>query len=143
MVIRMPNLDARLGAALADLCEEAADLVRPLWNSGLAVDRKSDDSPVTEADRRAEALILAGPSRLSPEAPVVSEEHASESGPPGKIRRTLLPVDPAASQTGCGGGVWLPLGRGPRSRPHPARPGGWLFSLLAFVGFAYGAAGGA
>lgn len=90
----MPNLDARLGAALADLCEEAADLVRPLWNSGLAVDRKSDDSPVTEADRRAEALILAGLSRLAPEVPVVSEEHASEFGAPGKIGRIFLLVDP-------------------------------------------------
>lgn len=90
----MPNLDARFGAVLAELCEEAADLVRPLWNSGLAVDRKADDSPVTEADRRAETLILAGLARVAPELPVVSEEHASEFGAPGRIGRTFLLVDP-------------------------------------------------
>ncbi|MFM1959217.1 MAG: 3(2),5-bisphosphate nucleotidase [Pseudomonadota bacterium] len=90
----MPNLDARFGTVLADLCEEAADLVRPLWNSGLAVDRKADDSPVTEADRRAETLILAGLARVAPQVPVVSEEHASEFGAPGRIGRTFLLVDP-------------------------------------------------
>ena len=90
----MPNLDARLGVALADLCEAAADLVLPLWKSGLAVDRKSDDSPVTEADRRAETLILEGLARLVPETPVVSEEHASEFGAPGRIGRVFLLVDP-------------------------------------------------
>ncbi|MCE2988224.1 MAG: 3'(2'),5'-bisphosphate nucleotidase CysQ [Phenylobacterium sp.] len=90
----MTTLDARFGAALADLCEEAADLVRPLWKSGLVVDRKSDDSPVTEADRRAETLILAGLARLAPEVPVVSEEHASEFGAPGRIGRAFLLVDP-------------------------------------------------
>ena len=86
--------DARFGALLADLCEEAADLVRPLWNSGLAVDRKSDDSPVTEADRRAETLILARLAASAPGITVVSEEHASEFGAPGLIGPVFLLVDP-------------------------------------------------
>ena len=86
--------DARFGALLADLCEEAADLVRPLWNSGLAVDRKSDDSPVTEADRRAETLILARLAVTAPGITVVSEEHASEFGTPGLIGSVFLLVDP-------------------------------------------------
>ena len=90
----MPPLDARFGSVLADLCEEAADLVRPLWKSGLTVDRKLDDSPVTEADRRAEALILEGLSRIAPGVAVVSEEHASEFGAPGSIGRVFLLVDP-------------------------------------------------
>ena len=90
----MPTLDARFGAVLADLGEEAAELVRPLWNSGLAVDRKSDDSPVTEADRRAETLILEGLARVAPGVAVVSEEHASEFGAPGRIGRVFFLVDP-------------------------------------------------
>lgn len=90
----MPIHDARFGALLADLCEEAADLVRPLWNSGLSVDRKSDDSPVTEADRRAEALILGRLAEVVPGVPVVSEEHASEFGAPGAIGPVFLLVDP-------------------------------------------------
>ena len=90
----MTTLDARFGAMLADLCEEAADLVLPLWRSDLAVDRKSDDSPVTEADRRAETLILERLARLAPGVPVVSEEDASEFGAPGRIGRVFLLVDP-------------------------------------------------
>jgi 3'(2'), 5'-bisphosphate nucleotidase len=86
--------DARFGALLADLCEEAADLVRPLWNSGLAVDRNSDDSPVTEANRRAETLILARLGAIAPGITVVSEEHASEFGAPGLIGPVFLLVDP-------------------------------------------------
>jgi len=90
MDFRMPPLDAHFGSVLADLCEEAADLVRPLWKSGLTVDRKLDDSPVTEADRRAEALILEGLARIAPGVAVISEEHASEFGAPGSIGRVLL-----------------------------------------------------
>ena len=105
----MTTLDARFGAVLADLCEEAADLVRPLWNSGLAVDRKSDDSPVTEADRRAETLILEGLARVAPGAPVVSEEHASEFGAPGRIGRVFS--------------WWIPLtGPRPLSGATPTSP---------------------
>lgn len=90
----MPPLDAHFGSVLADLCEEAADLVRPLWKSGLTVDRKLDDSPVTEADRRAEALILEGLAQIAPGVAVISEEHASEFGAPGRIGRAFLLVDP-------------------------------------------------
>lgn len=90
----MPPLDSRFGTVLADLCEEAANLVLPLWKSGLAVDRKGDDSPVTEADRRAETLILEGLARIAPGVAVVSEEHASEFGAPGRIGRVFLLVDP-------------------------------------------------
>ena len=46
-----------VGAELAEICEAAARLILPLWRSGLAVTRKADESPVTEADQRAEALI--------------------------------------------------------------------------------------
>jgi 3'(2'), 5'-bisphosphate nucleotidase len=41
------------------------------------VEAKVDGSPVTEADRRAEEIILSGLDRLAPGVPVISEEAAS------------------------------------------------------------------
>ncbi|HET9717178.1 MAG TPA: 3'(2'),5'-bisphosphate nucleotidase CysQ [Pseudolabrys sp.] len=53
---------------------------------------KDDHSPVTEADRRSEAIILEGLAHLLPEIPVVSEE----SGPAASFSSTdsFLAVDP-------------------------------------------------
>lgn len=82
------------GAALADICEAAARLILPLWRSGLAVTTKKDDSPVTEADQRGEALILAELEKRWPGVHVVSEEDASEFGTPLEIGSTFFLVDP-------------------------------------------------
>ena len=83
-----------MGPALAEIAEEAAKLILPLWRSGLAVDSKADDSPVTEADRRAETLILARLAERFPGVPVISEEHASEFGTPEQIGPRFFLVDP-------------------------------------------------
>jgi 3'(2'), 5'-bisphosphate nucleotidase len=82
------------GAALAEIAEEAARLILPLWRSGLAVIAKADESPVTEADRRAETLILERLAQRFPGVHVVSEEHASEYGTPDEIGDTFFLVDP-------------------------------------------------
>jgi 3'(2'), 5'-bisphosphate nucleotidase len=90
-----PSLsDPSIGALLADFTEEAGALILPLWKSALKVDSKSDSSPVTEADRRAEALILMRLARWFPDIPVVSEEDASVSGAPERIGRNFFLVDP-------------------------------------------------
>jgi 3'(2'), 5'-bisphosphate nucleotidase len=83
-----------LGADLADLAAEAAALILPLWNTGLEVIAKADKSPVTEADRRAETLILEGLARRFPGVPVISEEHASQFGTPDAIGPRFFLVDP-------------------------------------------------
>lgn len=83
-----------IGEALAEICEAAAGLILPLWRSGLAVDRKADESPVTEADRRAELLILQRIAALFPGVPVISEEDASEFGTPDAIGPRFFLVDP-------------------------------------------------
>jgi 3'(2'), 5'-bisphosphate nucleotidase len=83
-----------IGPFLAEVCEEAAALILPLWRSGLHVAHKSDQSPVTEADRRGETLILAALHRRFPGAPVISEEHASEFGTPDQIGPRFFLVDP-------------------------------------------------
>jgi len=83
-----------IGPALADICAAAARVVLPYWRSGLAVDRKGDDSPVTEADRAGEALIVAELARLFPDVPVVAEEQSAATGLPERIGPTFFLVDP-------------------------------------------------
>jgi 3'(2'), 5'-bisphosphate nucleotidase len=86
--------DADLGAQLAVFVEEAARLILPLWKSGLEVSAKADESPVTEADRRGEALILERLAEAFPDTPVISEEHASAFGTPDEIGPRFFLVDP-------------------------------------------------
>ncbi|MDB5481142.1 MAG: cysQ [Caulobacteraceae bacterium] len=83
-----------IGAALAEIAEEAGRLILPLWRTGLDVETKSDSSPVTVADRRAETLILARLEERFPGVPVVSEEDSSEFGTPEKIAERFFLVDP-------------------------------------------------
>ncbi|MGZ6027671.1 MAG: 3'(2'),5'-bisphosphate nucleotidase CysQ [Caulobacteraceae bacterium] len=86
--------DAALGETLADIVEAAGEVIMPLWRSDLAVDRKADQSPVTEADRRGEALILQRLALAFPGVPVISEEDASEFGTPDEIGPRFFLVDP-------------------------------------------------
>ena len=88
------SVDGDLGRMLADIVEEAGAEIMPLWKSDLAVDRKSDSSPVTEADRRGEALILKRLAERFPGVHVISEEDAAEFGTPGQIGPRFFLVDP-------------------------------------------------
>jgi 3'(2'), 5'-bisphosphate nucleotidase len=83
-----------IGSILADIAEEAARLILPLWRSGLTVETKADSSPVTVADQRAERLILDRLAERFPGVPVVSEVDASEFGAPEKIADRFFLVDP-------------------------------------------------
>jgi 3'(2'), 5'-bisphosphate nucleotidase len=83
-----------IGEALAEIAAEAAAVILPLWRTELEVSAKADQSPVTEADRRGETLILAGLARRFPGVPVISEEHASEFGTPDEIGPRFFLVDP-------------------------------------------------
>lgn len=78
---------------LVALARAAGREVMQVYASDFVVEGKADDSPVTLADRRAEAVILAGLSRLAPELPVVAEEAASAGDVPAVGRRFWL-VDP-------------------------------------------------
>jgi 3'(2'), 5'-bisphosphate nucleotidase len=73
-----------LEAAIADIAEAAATLILPYWRSGLVAARKADDSPVTEADQKAEALILGQLAALWPDVPAVAEEASAA----GAVQRT-------------------------------------------------------
>jgi 3'(2'),5'-bisphosphate nucleotidase len=61
--------------------------------TALTVERKDDASPVTEADRRAEVIILAALAELAPAWPVVAEEAAAAGDLPAVAEAFFL-VDP-------------------------------------------------
>jgi len=63
------------------------------YHSGVAVETKSDESPVTIADREAEAVLLEALARLAPEIPVVAEE-AWSAGTATRTGGTFFLVDP-------------------------------------------------
>ena len=69
MTIDRALLDGLARAAVAGGTEVLA-----VYRTEFAVDAKGDASPVTEADRRAEAVILAQLADLMPGVPVVAEE---------------------------------------------------------------------
>ncbi len=67
------------------LCLAAGAVILDIYQTEFSVAGKLDGSPVTEADARAEAVILAGLKRLTPDIPVVAEEavaagHVPETG---------------------------------------------------------------
>jgi 3'(2'), 5'-bisphosphate nucleotidase len=82
------------GRGLAEITQAAADLILPYWRTELDVVRKADQSPVTEADREGELLILRQLALAYPGVPVVSEEDASEFGAPEDIGPRFFLVDP-------------------------------------------------
>jgi len=86
--------EAGVGARLARIVEAASGIILPLWRTGLTVDVKTDDSPVTEADRRGEALILERLRSEFPDIPVIAEEASSASGVPLSIAERFFLVDP-------------------------------------------------
>lgn len=65
--------DALLRLA-ADLARQAGAAILAVRARGFDVERKQDHSPVTEADRMAEAIIVEGLRRATPDIPVVAEE---------------------------------------------------------------------
>jgi len=83
-----------LSLAIAEIAEEAARLILPYWRAGTAVETKSDDSPVTQADRAAEALILERLTALYPGVQTVAEEAAAADGVPEKAEDWFWLIDP-------------------------------------------------
>jgi len=69
--------DIALLALAADLAARAGEAILAVRARGFAVERKEDRSPVTEADRIAEAIIVAGLRAAAPDIPVIAEEEVS------------------------------------------------------------------
>jgi 3'(2'), 5'-bisphosphate nucleotidase len=62
---------------IAEAAKEAGEAIRAIVRRGFEVERKSDSSPVTEADRAAELIILAALARAAPGVPVIAEEEVA------------------------------------------------------------------
>lgn len=78
---------------LARIALDAGQLIMEIYQSDFDVGKKGDASPVTEADQRAEILILKGLAEAEPELLVVAEESASDGKIPDHGPRFAL-VDP-------------------------------------------------
>lgn len=82
-----------LAEALLPAVIEAGRIEMGYFEGAVAVERKSDASPVTVADREAEAVLLAALARAAPAIPVVAEEEVSAGNIPA-IGDTFFLVDP-------------------------------------------------
>lgn len=83
-----------LAEAIADIAEEAARLILPYWRSDAVVEMKADSSPVTEADRAAETLILTRLAALYPGIQTVAEEAVAADGAPAQAEAWFWLIDP-------------------------------------------------
>jgi myo-inositol-1(or 4)-monophosphatase len=73
------NLDSYRTFAL-ELAEKSGDFIRPFFaNPGLVVETKSDDTPVTQADRGAEELMRALIRKKFPGHGILGEEFGAEN----------------------------------------------------------------
>jgi 3'(2'), 5'-bisphosphate nucleotidase len=79
--------------ALADLALAAGREIMSVYAEDFATRTKEDATPVTEADEKAERIILAGLAKLDPKTPVISEEAAAKGTIPTVAQRFYL-VDP-------------------------------------------------
>lgn len=75
------------------LTEAAGERILRIYETGCPVEEKADRSPVTIADRQAEAIILPALARLLPGVPIVSEERMAAGDRPAVGARFWL-VDP-------------------------------------------------
>ena len=85
---------ARLAAAAQRLALEAGRAIMAFYRDGTAVETKDDRSPVTEADRAADRLIVAGLRAADPHIPVISEESTDPSTPAAPADGRFWLVDP-------------------------------------------------
>ncbi len=80
-----------LAETMQRLALDAGEVIMRHYRTDFDVDLKTDDSPVTVADREADALISDGLRRAFPDVALVTEEQA---GTHRQTARTFLIVDP-------------------------------------------------
>jgi histidinol-phosphatase len=104
----MSTVDLALALDVARRAAEAAGRAAlPYFRADVAVERKADRSPVTAADRDAEAAILAIVRAAFPDASILAEESGAHAGDPA-LRWIIDPLDGTRGFT-RGGTFWGPL----------------------------------
>ena len=83
-----------LTASLREIAQRAGREILTVYASDFAVLDKTDASPVTEADTRAERIILDGLSKCAPDVAVVAEESVSAGVIPDLDSQRFFLVDP-------------------------------------------------
>lgn len=86
---------SRLLDEIAEAAREAGEAILDIVRRGFEVEAKRDASPVTEADRAAELVILAALARAAPGVPVIAEEEVAAGRIPahGAIYFLVDPLD--------------------------------------------------
>lgn len=84
----------RLARAFAAIASDAGVAVMEVYQSEFETRTKADRSPVSDADERAEEIILARLDAEMPGVPVLAEERAAREGLDGHIANAFLLVDP-------------------------------------------------
>jgi len=79
--------------AMAAAAQEAGAAILEIYATDFAVTDKKDSSPVTAADHRAEAIILAALAKAAPGIPVVAEEEVAAGRCP-DVDHNFFLVDP-------------------------------------------------
>jgi len=90
----MTYSSAELLPALEDLARRAGAAIMDVYAKEIAVRHKADSSPVTEADLRAEAIILPGLAALTPDFAIVAEEQVAAGRVPVLTDKPFWLVDP-------------------------------------------------
>jgi 3'(2'), 5'-bisphosphate nucleotidase len=80
--------------AVTVIAEAAGDAILEVYQTEFAVDAKADDSPITEADRRANTVIRDGLAGLPQGWPILSEEARAAPWETRKAWREYWLVDP-------------------------------------------------
>ena len=92
-MVDIARAEALLEGAVA-AASAAGDAAMEIYRSDFTVETKADRSPVTAADRAAEAIIVEALATLSPATPVVAEEAVSEGRVPEVGDAPFWLVDP-------------------------------------------------
>ena len=82
-----------LAAALVDVAQSAGRAEMDVYVREITVQTKKDNSPVTEADQAAEAIILEALVNIAPGVPVIAEE-AFSAGQVPDIDDLFFLIDP-------------------------------------------------
>jgi 3'(2'), 5'-bisphosphate nucleotidase len=83
-----------LGEALLPVALRAAAAIIKVYAGAFSVERKLDDSPLTQADLQSQHIILDGLATLTPGVPVLAEESAQAPWAKRRTWRELWVVDP-------------------------------------------------
>jgi 3'(2'), 5'-bisphosphate nucleotidase len=90
----VPNQFAPLLPAVCEIARQAGAAITAVYATDFTAERKADGTPVTEADTAAEAIILPALRALTPDTPIVSEEHMADSAAPDISGGRFWLVDP-------------------------------------------------